>query len=67
MRPYVMVFISGIFLAAAFALILSSAIAVSVGGVMASWVPRDRLGLLAGLGFIVSGAWMVWRTLVPTA
>lgn len=49
----------GIFVAAAVALMLSSLVAVVVGGYIGAWVPAERLRVLAGVGFIGIGLWML--------
>jgi putative Ca2+/H+ antiporter (TMEM165/GDT1 family) len=46
-----------VFLAAAAALIVASAIGVLVGGALANHVSEKHLKLAAGLGFIAIGAW----------
>jgi putative Ca2+/H+ antiporter (TMEM165/GDT1 family) len=49
----------GIFAAAALALVLSSLLAVVAGGYIGTWVPAERLRVLAGVGFIGIGLWML--------
>jgi len=49
----------GVFVAAAAALIVSSALAVLIGSRIERWVAPAQLQLLAGLAFIGIGAWMV--------
>lgn len=49
----------GVFLAAAGALVVSSAAAVVVGGEIGSWVAPGHLRVLAGLGFLAIGLWML--------
>jgi putative Ca2+/H+ antiporter (TMEM165/GDT1 family) len=49
----------GIFAAAALALVLSSLLTVVVGGYVGVWVPAERLRVLAGIGFIGIGLWML--------
>ena len=51
---------TGIFLAAASALVLSSAVAVLVGGHLAAWLPPRQLKMVAGLAFIAIGLWVIW-------
>jgi putative Ca2+/H+ antiporter (TMEM165/GDT1 family) len=51
---------TGVFLAAASALVLSSGLAVLVGSQLGTWLPARPLKLGAGLAFIVIGLWMVW-------
>ena len=49
----------GVFLAAAGALVLSSGLAVLVGGEIGRWVAPGHLRTIAALGFIAIGAWML--------
>ena len=49
----------GVFVAAAGALVISSLLAVVVGAQVGVWVPPERLKILAGLGFIAIGLWML--------
>jgi len=49
----------GVFVAAAAALILSSALAVLIGSRIELWVAPAQLQLLAGVAFIGIGTWMV--------
>jgi putative Ca2+/H+ antiporter (TMEM165/GDT1 family) len=48
-----------VFLAAASALVLTSALGVVVGGALAQYVSATYLHLVAGLGFIGIGVWML--------
>ena len=48
-----------VFVAAAGALCLSTALAVMVGGYLGAWIPARLLRTIAGVGFIAIGAWMV--------
>jgi len=50
----------GVFAAAGGALVLSTLFAVVVGGQIGAWVPPERLKILAGLGFIGIGLWMLF-------
>ena len=50
---------SGVFLAAAGALVLSTAIAVTVGGAVGHWLSPRVVKTLAGVGFILIGALML--------
>jgi putative Ca2+/H+ antiporter (TMEM165/GDT1 family) len=52
---------SGVLLAAAGALVTSTVLAVGAGAALGTWMAPERLNMLAGLGFIAIGAWMVWR------
>lgn len=49
----------GVFAAAASALVLSSALAVVAGTFIVTWLPAGRLNVLAALGFIAIGLWML--------
>ena len=49
-----------VFVAAAGALVLSTAIAVALGSLAERYLTMVPLKLIAGLGFIVIGAWTVW-------
>lgn len=46
-----------IFLAAALALVLTSAIGVLLGSVLAQYIPEKTLKLVGGIGFLVVGVW----------
>ena len=47
----------GVFIAAAFALVLSTAIAVALGGTASYFLNRRFLLIIAGIGFIAVGIW----------
>ena len=49
----------GVFLAAASALVLSSALAVIVGAQAGDWISPKLLRTVAGLGFIAIGVWIL--------
>jgi putative Ca2+/H+ antiporter (TMEM165/GDT1 family) len=49
----------GVFLAAAAALVLSSALAVLVGAHAGDWISPKLLRTLAGLGFVAVGVWVL--------
>ena len=49
----------GVFLAAAAALVLSSALAVVVGAEASSWISPKTLRTVAGLGFVAIGVWVL--------
>lgn len=38
---------------------VSTLLAVAVGGQLGTWIPPERLRILAGLGFIAIGLWML--------
>ena len=50
-----------IFLAAAAALVTTSAIGVLAGGAISHYVQPKYLSYAAGVGFICIGAWTLWR------
>jgi putative Ca2+/H+ antiporter (TMEM165/GDT1 family) len=52
-----------VFLAAAAALVASTAVAVAAGGALSSHVNARHLSIVAGIGFIVIGAWTLWGAL----
>ena len=52
-----------VFLAASLALVTSSAIAVVAGSQLANYVNTRHLSIVAGIGFIVIGAWTLWSAL----
>jgi putative Ca2+/H+ antiporter (TMEM165/GDT1 family) len=49
----------GVFAAAAGALTVSTLLAVVVGSVIGSWLPAERLKVLAGIAFVAIGLWML--------
>jgi putative Ca2+/H+ antiporter (TMEM165/GDT1 family) len=49
----------GVFLAAAAALVLSSALAVVGGGHAGDWIPPKLLRTAAGIGFVAIGVWVL--------
>ena len=53
-----------VFLGASLALVLSSAICVLAGGFVADYLSPRLLSLVAGVGFILIGAWTIWQTAV---
>lgn len=50
-----------IFVAASAALIATSAIAVAAGGIVSNYVDPKYLAYIAGIGFILVGAWTIWQ------
>lgn len=52
-----------VFLAAAAALVASTAIAVAAGSTLSHYVNTRHLSIVAGVGFIAIGAWTLWSTL----
>jgi putative Ca2+/H+ antiporter (TMEM165/GDT1 family) len=51
-----------VFGAAAFALVVATALNVAVGGVLSHYVSVRHLQVAAGIGFIVIGAWTLLRS-----
>ena len=51
-----------VFLGAAAALLLSTALGVAAGAAIAQWVNPKALSYLAGAGFIAVGVWTLWST-----
>ncbi len=49
----------GVFAASAGALVTSTALAVAIGAQIGAWVPPAHLRVIAALGFIAIGAWML--------
>ena len=49
----------GVFLAAASALVLSTALAVAVGAHAGDWIAPKLLRTVAGLGFVAIGVWVL--------
>jgi len=49
----------GVFLAAASALVLSTALAVTVGTILGDWMAPKLLRTIAGLGFVAVGVWVL--------
>lgn len=49
----------GVFVAAAGALALSTLLAVLIGSTIGAWLPPARLKVVAGLGFIAIGVWLL--------
>jgi putative Ca2+/H+ antiporter (TMEM165/GDT1 family) len=49
-----------VFLAASAALIAASAIGVLAGSLLSNYINPKHLSVVAGIGFIVIGAWTLW-------
>lgn len=49
----------GVLAAAAGALVLATALAVAAGSVLGAWVEGGQLKVVAALGFIAIGVWML--------
>lgn len=52
----------GVFIASAGALVLSSLLAVLVGSQLSAYIPPRALKLVAGIGFIAIGIWVLIDT-----
>jgi len=50
---------AGVFAAAAGALVASALLAVLIGASLGQWLAPSRLKVIAGLGFIAIGIWML--------
>ena len=50
---------AGVFAAAAGALVVSSLLAVLIGARIGTWVAPEHLKIIAGLGFVAIGLWML--------
>ena len=50
---------TGVFVASAGALCLSTALAVMAGGYLGAWIPPRLLRTITGIGFIAIGTWMM--------
>lgn len=50
----------GVFVASSLALVLSCFLAVLVGSQIKSFISPEKIKWVAGLGFIIIGAWMIW-------
>lgn len=51
----------GVFCASAGALVLSSLLAVLIGGQLSAFVSPQVLKLVAGIGFVVIGGWLLFE------
>ncbi len=56
-----------VFLGAAGALVLTSAIGVAAGAVLSEVINPRIMSVLAGAGFIVIGAWVLWQGIYGSA
>jgi len=52
---------ASVFLAASCALVLSSLLAVLLGGQISQFLSPEKLKLIAGLGFVAIGIWTLWN------
>lgn len=53
-----------VFVGASLALVMTSAIGVLAGGLVAQYVSPKLLSYVAGAGFILIGAWTIWQAAV---
>jgi len=51
-----------VFLGASLALVMTSAIGVLAGGLVAQYVSPKLLSYVAGAGFILIGVWTIWQS-----
>ena len=50
-----------VFIGASAALILASAIGVAAGSIISHYISPKHLSYLAGVGFLIIGAWTIWQ------
>jgi len=50
-----------VFVGASAALVVASAIGVVAGGVISQYVSPKQLSYVAGVGFLLIGAWTIWQ------
>ena len=50
-----------VFVGASAALVVASAIGLVAGGVISQYVSPKHLSYVAGVGFLVIGAWTIWQ------
>ena len=50
-----------VFVGASAALIVASALGVAAGGILAQYVNPQQLSYVAGMGFLLIGAWTIWQ------
>ena len=50
----------GLFVAAASALVLATVMAVAVGSFISRWISPQVIKVIAGVGFIAIGVWILW-------
>lgn len=56
-----------VFLGASLALVATSAIGVFAGAAVSQYVSAKYLNVIAGAGFVVIGAWVLWSALSDAA
>ena len=50
-----------VFIGASAALILASAIGVAAGSIISQYISPKYLSYVAGIGFVLIGAWTIWQ------
>ena len=50
----------GLFVAASSALVLATFMAVAVGSLVSRWISPHLIKIVAGIGFIAIGIWVLW-------
>lgn len=55
-----------VFVGASLALVVASAIGVLAGGLVAQFLSPKLLSYIAGVGFVVIGAWTIWQSAMST-
>ncbi len=50
-----------VFIGASAALIFASAVGVLAGGIISQYVSPKQLSYVAGVGFLLIGAWTIWQ------
>ena len=50
-----------VFVGASLALVLTTAIGVAAGGLVAQYVSPRLLSYVAGAGFVIIGVWTIWQ------
>ena len=55
-----------VFIGAALAVIVASAIGVVAGGLIAQNASPNLLSYVAAIGFVVIGAWTIWQRAIST-
>jgi putative Ca2+/H+ antiporter (TMEM165/GDT1 family) len=54
-----------VFFGASLALLLTTAMGVAAGGIVAQYVSPKVLSIAAGSGFLLIGLWTLWRSMGP--
>jgi putative Ca2+/H+ antiporter (TMEM165/GDT1 family) len=53
-----------VFIGASLALVLTSAIGVLAGGLVAQYISPRVLSVVAGIGFVLIGLWSIWTAVI---